>query len=92
MLRPLEMAHQFLAEVITKEDVVVDASQRGKKLGTQLIQQLIKKGESLGLGEILLFSSPDNVAAIKLYENEGFKHKGVEVLVKALKEIYPPES
>ncbi len=26
MLRPLEMAHQFLAEVITKEDVVVDAT------------------------------------------------------------------
>ncbi|GGE31333.1 tRNA (mnm(5)s(2)U34)-methyltransferase [Streptococcus himalayensis] len=26
MLRPLEMAHQFLAEVITKEDIVVDAT------------------------------------------------------------------
>ena len=26
MLRPLEMAHQFLNEVITKEDVVVDAT------------------------------------------------------------------
>ncbi|MEW4355284.1 class I SAM-dependent methyltransferase [Streptococcus pneumoniae] len=26
MLRPLEMAHQFLAEVVSKEDVVVDAT------------------------------------------------------------------
>ena len=26
MKRPLEMAHDFLAEVITKEDVVVDAT------------------------------------------------------------------
>ncbi|MTB64903.1 methyltransferase domain-containing protein [Streptococcus sp. zg-86] len=26
MLRPLEMAHQFLGEVITKEDIVVDAT------------------------------------------------------------------
>lgn len=26
MLRPLEMAHQFLAEVVTKEDIVVDAT------------------------------------------------------------------
>ncbi|SNJ85495.1 SAM-dependent methyltransferase [Streptococcus pneumoniae] len=25
MKRPLEMAHDFLAEVVTKEDVVVDA-------------------------------------------------------------------
>lgn len=26
MLRPLQMAHAFLAEVVTKEDVVVDAT------------------------------------------------------------------
>lgn len=26
MKRPLEMAHDFLAEVVTKEDVVVDAT------------------------------------------------------------------
>lgn len=26
MKRPLEMAHEFLAEVVTKEDIVVDAT------------------------------------------------------------------
>ena len=26
MKRPLEMAHDFLAEVVTKEDIVVDAT------------------------------------------------------------------
>ena len=57
------------------EDVVVDEFARGKKIGTQLIQQLITKGKELGLGEILLFTSPTNEAAIKLYENEGFKRK-----------------
>lgn len=63
-----------------------------KKIGTQLIQQLITKGKELGLGEILLFTSPTNEAAIKLYENEGFKRKGAEVYVNALKQMYPPES
>lgn len=72
------------------EDVVVDEFVRGKKIGTQLIQQLIAKGKELGLGEILLFTSPTNGAAIKLYENEGFKSKGTEVYVNALKEMYPP--
>ena len=74
------------------EDVVVDEFARGKKIGTQLIQQLITKGKELGLGEILLFTSPTNEAAIKLYENEGFKRKGAEVYVNALKQMYPPES
>ena len=72
------------------EDVVVDEFARGKKIGTQLIQQLIAKGKELGLGEILLFTSPTNEVAIKLYENEGFKSKGTEVYVNALKEMYPP--
>lgn len=63
-----------------------------KKIGTQLIQQLITKGKELGLGEILLFTSPTNEAAIKLYENEGFKRKSAEVYVNALKQMYPPES
>ena len=72
------------------EDVVVDEFARGKKIGTQLIQTLISKGRELGLGEILLFTAPTNEAAIRLYENEGFKRKGTEVFVNALKEMYPP--
>ena len=39
MLRPLEMAHQFLAEVITKEDVVVDATM-GNGHDTAFLAQL----------------------------------------------------
>jgi len=71
---------------------IVDEMARGKKIGTQLIQLLIAKGKELGLGEILLFTSPTNEVAIKLYENEGFKRKGAEVYVNALKQMYPPES
>ena len=74
------------------EDVVVDEMARGKKIGPQLIQLLIAKGKELGLGQIFLFTSPTNEVAIKLYENEGFKRKGAEVYVNALKQMYPPES
>ena len=82
------MASMAVYKVI--EDVVVDEFARGKKIGTQLIQTLISKGRELGLGEILLFTAPTNEAAIRLYENEGFKRKGTEVFVNALKEMYPP--
>ncbi len=93
--RLLGMASMAIYRVISGykgwiEDVAVDEKARGKKIGTLLIQQLIAKGKELGLGEILLFTSPNNEIAINLYENEGFKLKGVEVYVKALKEIYPP--
>ncbi|MBF0778103.1 tRNA (mnm(5)s(2)U34)-methyltransferase [Streptococcus cuniculi] len=42
MLRPLEMAHQFLAEVVTKEDVVVDATM-GNGHDTLFLAQRAKK-------------------------------------------------
>lgn len=92
--RLLGMASMAVYRVISGhkgwiEDVVVDESQRGKKVGTKLIQALIEKGKSLDLGEILLFTTSDKVGAIKLYEQEDFKDKGVLVYVKALKEIYP---
>ncbi|MFJ1473783.1 GNAT family N-acetyltransferase [Capnocytophaga cynodegmi] len=94
--RLLGMASMAVYKVISGhkgwiEDVVVSESQRGKKIGKQLIQALIEKGKSLDLGEILLFTSADKVGAIKLYEQEKFKDKGVLVYVKALKEIYPKQ-
>lgn len=92
--RLLGMASMAVYSVISGhkgwiEDVVVDESQRGKKVGTKLIQALIERGKTLDLGEILLFTSSDKIGAIKLYEQEDFKDKGVLVYVKALKEIYP---
>ena len=42
MLRPLEMAHAFLSEVITKEDIVVDATM-GNGHDTLFLAQLAKK-------------------------------------------------
>lgn len=42
MLRPLEMAHQFLAEIVTKEDVVVDATM-GNGYDTLFLAERAKK-------------------------------------------------
>ena len=42
MLRPLQMAHAFLSEVITKEDIVVDATM-GNGYDTLFLAQLAKK-------------------------------------------------
>lgn len=90
----LAMASMAIYKVISGhkgwiEDVVVKESHRRQRIGMQLIETLIEKGKSLDLGEILLFASPENLGAISLYEQEGFKNKGVAVYVKALKEIYP---
>ena len=42
MLRPLQMAHAFLAEVVTKEDIVVDATM-GNGHDTLFLAKLAKK-------------------------------------------------
>ena len=42
MKRPLEMAHDFLAEVVTKEDIVVDATM-GNGHDTLFLAKLAKK-------------------------------------------------
>ena len=49
MKRPLEMAHDFLAEVVTKEDVVVDATKLAKQVYAFDIQEqaLLKTQERL---------------------------------------------
>ena len=42
MLRPLQMAHAFLAEVVTKEDIVVDATM-GNGHDTLFLAKLAKQ-------------------------------------------------
>ena len=61
------------------EDVVVDASQRGKGLGEQLIRFLISEGKKAGLSEIYLFTEPAKTAAIGLYTKLGFQEKGSDL-------------
>ena len=73
MLRPLEMAHQFLAEVITKEDVVVDAAVRGCGVGRALVREALAIARSEGASRVMLTSNASRAAAHRLYESMGFE-------------------
>ena len=54
------------------EDVVVDKSARGKGVGIKLLEFAIGYVQSQGIKNINLTSSPDRVAANKLYQKLGF--------------------
>ena len=73
------------------EDVVVDKNQRGKKIGEQLIEKLIEKGQELNLTEILVFTEIEKTPAIGLYQKVGFKDKGAVLFQKILNNPYPTE-
>ena len=54
------------------EDVVVDNAARGKGVGEKLTQLAIEYTSNKGIKNINLTSSPDRVAANKLYQKLGF--------------------
>ncbi len=61
------------------EDVVVDKSARGKGVGIKLLEFSIAYAKSQGIRNINLTSSPDRVAANKLYQKLGFKQRETNV-------------
>ncbi len=54
------------------EDVVVDAAQRGKGIGRQLMEKLLEEAEHQNIDNVLLFSGHHRKAAINLYKSLGF--------------------
>lgn len=58
-------------------NVAVCPLHRGKKIGTAIISTLIETCELSGIKEFTLEVRKSNVAAIKLYENHGFKEAGL---------------
>ena len=65
MLRPLEMAHQFLAEVITKEDVVVDATM-GNGHDTAFLAQLAGQVYAFDIQEQALANTQEKLDKLGL--------------------------
>ena len=61
------------------EDVVVDASARGKGVGIKLLEFSIAYAELKGIKNINLTSSPDRVAANNLYRKLGFIQRETNV-------------
>ena len=65
MLRPLEMAHQFLAEVITKEDVVVDATM-GNGYDTAFLAKLAGQVYAFDIQEQALVNTQERLEKLGL--------------------------
>lgn len=58
-------------EVLHLEDLIVSQSQRGKNLGTKLLDQVVKYGKDLGVKRINWEVLDWNEPAIKFYEKKG---------------------
>ena len=63
------------------EDVVVDESQRGKGVGEALTIEALKIAENIGVKKVSLTSSPNRIAANKLYQKLGFQLKKTNAYV-----------
>ncbi|WP_111684738.1 GNAT family N-acetyltransferase [Winogradskyella tangerina] len=60
-------------EALHLEDLIVSQSQRGKNIGTMLLDEVVKYGKSLGVKRISWEVLDWNEPAIKFYENKGAK-------------------
>jgi ribosomal protein S18 acetylase RimI-like enzyme len=61
------------------EDFVVGKNNRGKGIGTKLINELITKAREVGMSHIDFTSTPQRAEANKLYQNLGFKKRETNV-------------
>lgn len=66
-------------EKVWIEDVVVDKSARGKSVGEKLVQFAIDYTLNKGIHKINLTSSPERIAANKLYQKLNFKSRETNV-------------
>lgn len=60
------------------EDVVVDASMRGRSFGRRLVEHAIGFSKQIG-GTLMLTSRPSRIAANSLYQSMGFESKETNV-------------
>ena len=61
------------------EDVVVDSTVRGRKLGRAMLEHAIAYAHECGGGSLMLTSRPSRVAANALYRSGGFLQKETNV-------------
>ena len=83
-------------EVLHLEDLIVSESQRGKNLGTLLLDKVVAYGKSLGVKRISWEVLDWNEPAINFYENKGANvmrdwdvvHLDEKAIENYLKKIY----
>jgi phosphinothricin acetyltransferase len=66
-------AYQYVADL----SVYIERQQRGKGLGGQLLETVIRLGRELDYHKIVLSAFPFNTAGIRLYERHGFTTVGI---------------
>ena len=59
------------------EEITVEESERGKGIGTQLIQSVMDKMKNSGCAEIVLIVDKENTAAQRLYKRLGIDEEAV---------------
>lgn len=86
MLRPLQMAHAFLEEVVTDEDIVVDATM-GNGYDTLFLAQLAKKVYAFDIQEQAIEQTTKRLAEAKLDNVELLLtgHENVAQYVESIK-------
>ena len=86
MLRPLQMAHAFLEEVVTDEDIVVDATM-GNGHDTLFLARLAKKVYAFDIQEQAVEQTTKRLAEAKLDNVELFLtgHENVDQYVESIK-------
>ncbi len=63
----------------TLEDLVVDESSRGQKIGEKLLDKAIQKARATGVQSLTLTSHPTREAANRLYQRLGFERRDTNV-------------
>ena len=61
----------------TVNNIAVREDKRNCKIGTEILKELIDISKSLNCSSITLEVNVENLPAIKLYENFGFKNLGI---------------
>ncbi len=86
MLRPLQMAHAFLEEVVTDEDIVVDATM-GNGHDTLFLARLAKKVYAFDIQEQAIEQTTKRLAEAKLDNAELLLtgHENVDQYVESIK-------
>lgn len=75
----LILLRQVIGTKATVEDVVVDYKYRGRGLGEDLMNELLRIAKELKVRKVMLTSGPDRIVARKLYEKLGFTIKDTSV-------------
>ena len=88
MLRPLQMAHAFLEEVVTDEDIVVDATM-GNGHDTLFLARLAKKVYAFDIQEQAVEQTTKRLAEAKLNNVELLLtgHENVDQYVASIKAV-----